>query len=197
MQHPKGNPVLLIHGIDDTTQVFNTMTQYLKDRDWQVHRLNLVPNNGDRGLDQLAQQIATYVDEHFEAGQPFDLVGFSMGGIVSRYYLQRLGGLDRVQRFITISSPHQGTWMGFLRWNAGASQMRPHSPFLEDLNQDLDQLKQVQFTSIWTSLDLMILPANSSVLPVGDQFQIPVALHPWMLRDRRVLELLVTVLQQP
>jgi len=51
----------------------------------------------------LGQQVANYVAATF-APKPFDLVGFSMGGIVSRYYVQRLGGIDRVQRFITLAS---------------------------------------------------------------------------------------------
>ena len=193
---PDLNPILLIHGIDDTTKIFRTMTQYLSDRGWMVHSLNLIPNNGDRGLDHLAQQVADYVAENLAAYPRFDLLGFSMGGIVSRYYVQRLGGIDRVQRFITVSSPHNGTLTGYARWNAGAAQMRPKSTFLADLNQDMAQLAKLEFISIWTPLDLMILPAHSSVLPVGESIQIPVMLHPWMLVDRRCLETIVACLQR-
>jgi len=35
-------------------------------------------------------KVANYVAANFAPEQPFDLVGFSMGGIVSRYYVQRL-----------------------------------------------------------------------------------------------------------
>ena len=119
------NPVLMIHGIDDTAAVFNRMTTYLSGRGWSTHRLSLIPNNGSVGLDRLAHQVADYSDRHFPKGRPFDLVGFSMGGLVSRYYLQRLGGLDRVHRFISLSAPHNGSWAAHLRWNHGAAQMRP------------------------------------------------------------------------
>ena len=99
------------------------MLSYLQSSGWAVYCLNLSPNNGNIGLDELAQQIVAYVDSHFAVDQTIDLVGLSMGGLISRYYLQRLGGIDRVQRLITISSPHKGTWTAVPRSNPGARQI--------------------------------------------------------------------------
>jgi triacylglycerol lipase len=179
------NPVLLVHGINDTGAVFYKMIPYLKERGLTVYDLNLVPNNGDLGLDKLALQVATFIDKTFTPEQSLDLVGFSMGGIVSRYYVQRLGGIALVQRFITISSPHYGTVIAYASQRPGCLQMRPNSPFLKDLNSDMAMLKQLNFTSIWTPYDMMIVPASSSQMPIGTEVIIPVALHPWMLTDSR------------
>ena len=107
-------PILLIHGIDDTAEIFCSLKAYLSDRGWHdVHTLDLQPNNGDIGLDLLAAQVQEYVDQNLSAAPQIDVVGFSMGGIVGRYYLQRLGGIQRVRRFVTLSSPHNGTWTGY------------------------------------------------------------------------------------
>lgn len=188
-------PLLLIHGIDDTAEIFHPLKTYLRDRGWDdVHTLDLQPNNGDTGLDRLAAQVQEYVDQQLSTAAQIDLVGFSMGGIVGRYYLQRLGGLQRVRRFVTLSSPHNGTWTGYLRTNPGTKQMRPNSGFLKDLNSTMDDLKQVEFTSIWTPFDLMIVPPNSSQLPVGTMVQLPVLAHPLMVRDARSLMMLADVL---
>jgi triacylglycerol lipase len=73
--------------------------------------------------------------------------------------------------------------------------MRPNSEFLQALNQRMDMLKAIQFTSIWTPLDLTIIPANSSQMPLGEEVQIPVPLHPWMIRDRRSLQAVASALQ--
>ncbi|WP_071517320.1 triacylglycerol lipase [Geitlerinema sp. PCC 9228] len=189
------NPVLLVHGIDDTAAVFQTMSAYLQAQGWSTYSPSLTPNNGDAGLERLAQQVSSYIKTHFPQDQPIDIVGFSMGGIVSRYYIQYLGGIHRVQRLVTISSPHQGTWLAYLRQNQGAAQMRPNSEFLQALNQRMDMLKAIQFTSIWTPLDLTIIPANSSQMPLGEEVQIPVPLHPWMIRDRRSLQAVASALQ--
>lgn len=191
------NPVLLVHGIDDTCAIFNPMTAYLSARGWVVHSLDLIPCNGDVGLDRLAEQIAHYVDTVFPPHQSIDLVGFSMGGIVSRYYVQRLGGLSRVQRFVTIASPHNGTWTGYLRYNIGAAQMRPESAFLQDLNRDAFLLDRINFTSIWTPLDLMIVPASSSQMPVGECKRVWVPGHSQMITDASSLQALATALMQP
>ncbi len=191
------NPVLLIHGIDDTGAVFNTMAGYLKARGWSVYTPDLIPNNGALGLDELAKQIDDYVAANFAPEQTLDLVGFSMGGIVSRYYIQRLGGINRVQRFITISSPHYGTALAYASGRPGCVQMRTNSDFLKDLNCDAAMLKHLNFTSIWTPYDLMIVPANSSQIPVGREETIPVALHSWMLKDSRSLAIVAATLAAP
>ncbi|MEM9769429.1 MAG: alpha/beta fold hydrolase [Cyanobacteria bacterium P01_D01_bin.71] len=188
-------PVLLIHGIDDTVEIFAALKRYLGDRGWSnIHALNLRPNNGDVGLDILAEQIRDYIDHHLADAPHLDIVGFSMGGIVARYYLQRLNGLKQVRRFITLSSPHNGTWTGYLRFNTGAAQMRPNSAFLQDLNRTIEELQQVEFTSLWTPYDLMILPVNSSRLPVGTMITVPVLAHPLMVTDQRSLKIIADLL---
>ncbi|MBD2102804.1 alpha/beta fold hydrolase [Leptolyngbya sp. FACHB-261] len=191
------NPVLLVHGIDDTELIFTPLRAHLEEQGWTVHTLNLRPNNGDVGLDKLAAQVRDRADQLFAPSERFDLVGFSMGGIVSRYYVQRLGGLERVERFITIASPHHGTWMGFARNNLGAAQMRPNSPFLRELNRDVATLEKVQFTSLWTPYDLMIVPANSSELPVGRNLQVPILTHAWMINHPRSFQILTESLSAP
>ncbi|AFZ60905.1 triacylglycerol lipase [Anabaena cylindrica FACHB-243] len=191
------HPVLLVHGINDTGAVFNKMAFYLRQRGWSVYTLDLLPNNGSEVLDKLAQQVADYVAATFAPEQPFDLLGFSMGGIVSRYYIQRLGGIDRVKRFITISSPHRGTMMAYASWLPGCVQMRPASSLLQNLNSDVEMLKQLNFTSIWTPYDLMIVPAKSSQISLGNEVILPVAFHPWMLTDNRTLAIVAEALTQP
>jgi len=193
----KCNRVLLIHGIDDTVAVFDTMSAYLKQLGWNVYGLDLIPCNGDSGLDMLAKQVADYVTKTFLPDEPFDLVGFSMGGIISRYYVQRLGGISRVQRFITISAPHHGSWLGYARQNPGCRQLRPESDFLQDLNRDAAMLARLNFTSIWTPFDLMILPANSSSMPVGKEIKVPILVHSWMVRDSQSLRLVAQELMEP
>lgn len=191
------NPVILLHGLWDKAAIFNTMSGYLKQLGWSVFSLDMIPSNGSLPLEKLAQQVADFVDINLPPEQPFDLIGFSMGGIVGRYYLQRLGGIDRVERFISISSPHNGTATGFASWHPGCSQMRIGSSFLADLNGDISLLNRLNFTSIWTPYDLMIVPATSSKVPVGKDVEIPVLVHAWMVADARVLKVVTEALTEP
>ncbi len=191
----KSNPVLLIHGIFDTISIFDRTSRYLKNLGWDVYSLNLVPNYGRVGLDKLAEQVDDYVAKTFSPQQSFDLLGFSMGGIVSRYYIQRLGGINRVERLITISSPHNGTLTAYGLNLPGPIQMRPKSSFIEDLNRDMSLLEQINFTSIWTPYDAMIIPARSSEISAGKVIKINVLFHPWMVSDERVLKVVIEELK--
>lgn len=191
------NPVILIHGIWDTKMIFSKMSARLTELGWSVHSLNLTPNDGSLGLDLLAKQLADYISETFDPEQPLDIVGYSMGGIVSRYYVQRLGGINRVQRFITLSSPHHGTLTAYSLRLPGYLDMRPDSGLLRDLNQDVTMLKRINFTSMWTPFDIMIVPANSSQMPVGKEVKVNVLLHRQMVTEPLSINAIVEELKAP
>jgi triacylglycerol lipase len=192
---PKRNPVLLIHGLKDSAARMERMANYLRSEGWQADTMSLRPSWGQLGLDELARQIDAEARRLYPEGQKFDLVGFSMGGLVSRYYLQRLGGIDRVERFITLSTPHNGTWMAYAIPNAGCRQMRPNSEFLRDLATDQDaQLARVHFTSFWTPLDAIIVPASSSKMAAAHNVRLWVVAHPLMIWQRGCLKAVAAAL---
>lgn len=175
------NPVLLIHGIHDSAASMQTMNRWLTKEGREVHTVSLAPNDGTLPLPELARQVATYVRRTFSPDRKIDLVGFSMGGIVSRYYIQRLGGVKRVERFVCVSAPNHGSWLAFMSNHPGCVQMRPGSAFLQELNAGLGAFQHVRLTTIWTPLDLTILPARSSRMPVGTEVRKWVVAHPLMV----------------
>ena len=191
------NPILLVHGLMDTSYKMRKISNHLHHLGWQVLDIDLMPNNGDSRLESLAEQVADLIDRTFSPEQPIDLLGFSMGGLVSRYYLQRLGGIDRIQRFISISAPNNGTIAGYFSQRPGCIQMQPNSEFIKDLNSDIDQLNLLNFTCLWTPFDLIILPPSSSQLGIGAEISIPVVTHPLMVADGRVLNEITKALSQP
>ena len=113
-----------------------------------------------------------------------------------RYYMQHLGGLARVRKFITISTPHNGTLLAYGLSNKGALQMRPNSKFLNELRRCSHQLESVDPVTIWTPFDLMIVPPGSSRMPGWKDVRLPVIFHPWMLRDRKSIEVVVGILKE-
>jgi triacylglycerol lipase len=186
------NPVILVHGINDTSAKMRSIASQLQQRGRLVYGIDLIPNDGTATLEVLAGQLQAFIDRQVPATSKFDLIGFSMGGLVSRYYVQRLGGIDRVEHYVTISAPHQGTLAAYFTQKPGGVQMRPHSSFIQDLQQDVHVLKRLKFTSIWTPFDLIILPPASSQLAIGQEVQLPVAIHPWMVEDARSIQAILT-----
>ena len=77
----------------------------------------------------------------YPPGAPVDIVGYSMGGLVARYLIEKAGWACRVGTVVMLGTPNHGTiaaWVpgtigGFGRWNATGGDMRPGSPFLRSL----------------------------------------------------------------
>jgi triacylglycerol lipase len=189
------NPVVLVHGIYSDSGDFERMARHLRTEGRQVFTPDLKPNGGQAGIDELARQLAAYTARQVPS-RKFDLVGFSMGGLVSRYYLQRLGGLDRVEHFVTLAAPHHGTVLAGLHGGRGGRHMRPESDLLRDLATDADRLSRVKFTSLYTPLDLIIVPARSSEMPQARNVRLWAALHPSLILEKRCIRAVAAALRE-
>ncbi len=191
------NRVLLVHGIADSAASMQMLRARLARDGREALAINLKPGDGRISLEVLSVQLRDYVGTHFSARERIDLVGFSMGGLVCRYYIQMLGGSSRVDRLVTISTPNHGTLLAWLSRRTACKEMHPGSGFLRKLNEDCSTLSNLNVTSFWTPLDLVIIPAESSRLPIGINKPIPVLAHPLMILQRRPLEEVANALSQP
>ncbi len=54
-----------------------------------------------------ARQLGALIDS-LQTRQPVVIIGHSLGTMVSRYYIERLGGKEKVERVILMGGPHQG-----------------------------------------------------------------------------------------
>ena len=84
--NPKFNPVVLVHGIHSDSRDMTRMARHLRAEGREVFTPDLAPNGGQATIGELGTQLAEYAAKHVPRGRKFDLVGFSMGGLVSRYY---------------------------------------------------------------------------------------------------------------
>ncbi len=182
--NPALAPVVLVHGIHATGGDMARLAKFLRSQGREVFTPTFKPANGGARIEDLALQLSGFVGRELP-GRKFDLVGFSMGGLISRYYVQRLGGVDCVGHFVTMAAPHNGSVLANLRRAPGCVQMRPGSDFLRDLQGDADTLRRVKFTSFYTPLDTMIVPARSSEMPQAKNVRMWAAMHPsWVLEKR-------------
>ncbi|GAB4542313.1 MAG: hypothetical protein Tsb0014_35000 [Pleurocapsa sp.] len=109
-----------------------------------------------------------------------------MGGLVCRYYLQRLGGLKRVKNLLTVACPHKGTLTAYLTWKYACREMIPRSDFLRDLNSDEYKLNQINCIAIWNPFDFVILPPENSKISAGFNIKIPCLHHSSVTENKRV-----------
>lgn len=191
-------PVLLVHGIWNSGRHFEALARALERSGVPaIERIDLSPNSGEAPIRELAKQVhgrALRFRSDVSA-ERIDVVGFSMGALVSRYFIQRLGGSNQVRRFVSISGPHRGTLTAFGLSHAGVRDMRPGSALLRELNDADNVWGAVEVHSLWTPFDLMVVPATSSVLRDSRSNQaFPVLLHRHMLTDERVVARVVELL---
>lgn len=207
------NPILFLHGFTRASSDWITMIERFQADGWPnstlfAYNFDENWNISDQASINKATTIKQWVDEIInETGEKIDLVGHSLGGVISRYYIKFLGGLERVDDYVSLGSPHHGT----------NSALQPPNAFLATLNEGdetpggvlNDTLGDrvapfsgvmyngthipgnISYTSIYSRYD-DIVPMNSSQLDgavnieIGGEFQS--LWHLFFLTDEAVYE---------
>ena len=78
-------PVVLVHGIHATAADMARLARALRAEGREVFTPSLTPNDGQAPIEELARQLDQYIEANVKR-RPFDLVGYSMGGVVSRLF---------------------------------------------------------------------------------------------------------------
>jgi triacylglycerol lipase len=169
--------IVLLHGIWDTGRIFNRLAGHLEARGHRCFCPDMPHANAAGGIAPLARLMADRIEREFAPRAPFALIGFSLGTIVARCFLQECGGAARVSHFFSISGPHRGTLCAHLWPGKAARDLRFGSRLLNRLNADLSPLEALQATSYHTPWDLLIVPSSSSIVPWADNVQMPALFH--------------------
>ena len=102
-------PLVLVHGLFDTPRVFDTLRRRLAGRRSPLLVPHLPHALGSVPLEDLAAMLGSHIEAAFGVEQPVDLMGFSMGGVIGRTWIQLGGGHRRTRRFLSVASPQRGT----------------------------------------------------------------------------------------
>jgi pimeloyl-ACP methyl ester carboxylesterase len=157
-----GTPILLVHGMVDNRSVFTVLRRALKRRGFrQVVGINYSPLTRDVRI--AATQLATRVERLCDQTgfERIHLIGHSMGGLIARYYVQRLGGDARVHTLVTLGTPHSGTLPAYLVPHRLARQLRPGSDLVTELDEPAPHCR-TRFLAVWSDLDQMVVPKRSA-----------------------------------
>ncbi|MBA4861481.1 alpha/beta fold hydrolase [Streptomyces sp. PSKA54] len=162
-------PVVLLHGFIDNRSVFVLLRRSLAQHGRQhVESLNYSPLTCD--IRTAAELLGRHIEEICERSghREVDIVGHSLGGLIARYYVQRLGGDVKVRTLVTLGTPHSGTRIApLLDAHPIVRQMRPGSEVIEELKQPSPDCR-TRFVSFWSDLDQMMDPLDSACLDHPD-----------------------------
>ncbi|MEV8597437.1 alpha/beta fold hydrolase [Streptomyces sp. NPDC052012] len=162
-------PVVLLHGFIDNRSVFVLLRRSLAQHGrQQIESLNYSPLTCDIRI--AAELLGRHIEEVCErtGSRQVDVVGHSLGGLIARYYVQRLGGDTRVRTLVTLGTPHSGTRVAPLA-NAHpiVRQMRPGSPVLEELALPSPGCR-THFYAFWSDLDHIMDPLEAACIDHPD-----------------------------
>ena len=189
-------PLVLVHGLWDTPRLFRHLLVALDGRRGEPLVPHLPHRLGATPLQDLAQQLAASIQQVYGHGV-VDVLGFSMGGLVARAWLQDWGGHRRCRRFTVVGSPQEGTLTAQLiprSLLAGIADMKIGSDFLRRLQAGQALLDGVECRSFYCRTDLMVLPGWRAVLPRGHHQALPVWTHAQLIHHPRALVPLVQAL---
>jgi triacylglycerol lipase len=147
--------VVLVHGYGANRSMFLPLRAYL--RAHGVRQVLAYDYPSSRGIEQAARGLREYLRRHVRGGR-VDLVCHSLGGLVARVYLEQLGGARRVDRCITLGTPHQGTYNAYWLASRVGRELRPDSAVLERLEASSAGAGNVRYTSIVAGSDNMVIP---------------------------------------
>jgi triacylglycerol esterase/lipase EstA (alpha/beta hydrolase family) len=169
---PQGTPgpVVLVPGYGGSTRSLERLAVKLRAAGRTAAVFNL-PGDGTGDLTAQATALGAFVAKVRGDAPSVDLVGYSAGGVVTRLWVDDLGGRKITRRVVTLGSPHHGTRVaGLARAFASSScpaacqQLAPDSGLLSGLNSGDETPSGPVWTTVWTDLDQVVTPPDSGKL---------------------------------
>lgn len=172
------DPVLFVHGyfLGDAG-TWSYLKKRLVEQGWPEEYLfsfqfddvfGCNPKHGEE-IEAHAQELMAWTGR-----DRFDIVCHSMGCVDSRWWIRHMCGYGRVNDFVSIAGANQGSVVACLEpMSCGADQLCVGSGegawkdnlFLLELNEcDMTPYDPIRYTSIWTSLDEIVVPSTNAVL---------------------------------
>lgn len=186
--HPR--PVVLVHGTTENQKTnWSALAPLLKNAGYCVYTFNYGAGNYTLGqfygLERIpggAAELKSFVDKvrFWSGSSKVDLVGHSQGGLLSRYYIQKLGGAAKVEKLVALSATNNGTTLSGIAtlsssspelanffvysWCKSCEDQIVGSPLVESVNEGGGTSPGVTYTNIATIYDEIATPYTTAFL---------------------------------
>jgi len=170
-------PVVFVHGFLDTwyTPWWGKMESHMKrlgllpDEIYAVNK-GSVPGTTVKSPRRYAELVGEKVEEvRDEHGERVNLLGHSMGGLDSRWYVEQMDGDEHVDTVVTLGTPHHGTLVSRWAWfTPGGRDMTMSSDLIRTLKRD-GVADSVEYVAAWSPSDELVKPKRSAKLPEHEE----------------------------
>ncbi len=176
-----GDTIVIVPGFGDTPRMpwWGVLKRFLREEDSEVvikpidFSMGVKPPFMDKGKIKVPGTSIGSIKEYAEKLKDFlekidgevDIIAHSLGGLVSRWYIEERGGDKKVDDLVTIATPHQGTHMAYIGFMTPAGrEMIPGSELLCKLNHKALP-ENVNYTAVWSNFDHVFFQDWRSKLP--------------------------------
>jgi triacylglycerol lipase len=163
-------PVLLVPGYGGSLERLAPLAEHLRAAGRSVVLVSL-PGDATGPLAGQATAVDAAVTSAERSGAPsVDVVGYSDGGVVVRWWARHEGGSWRARRIVTIASPQHGTDLAAAVAGDGrlclpaCRDVQPESRFLAELNAKDETPDGPRWVSVYSTTDGVVRPPDSARL---------------------------------
>ena len=173
-------PVVIVHGLGDSPKMpwWGFLKKYIwqEEYDTEIHSIDLssefeipfenervkVPGTALGSVKEYAEELGKFIED---LESDVMIIAHSLGGLVSRWYIEELGGEEHVSKLVTLATPHQGTYLAYMGLvSTAAREMLPSSELVYELNSK-PLSDSVDYTAVWSSSDHAFIQKWRAKLP--------------------------------
>ena len=187
-------PIILIHGLWNTSNIFKSLTGKLDRFLFEYYAPTIEHDFGKVSIVELAKFLDELIIKKYGKDKEIDILGFSMGGIIGSYWLKYFDGYKRTRKFISVGSPHKGTFTAQLIPAfplKGISEMKINSKLLRELYASDNFLENLNCISFYTKWDMMVTPGWKAYLPKGSKFSLNILKHKNLMKNEYAINEIV------
>jgi triacylglycerol esterase/lipase EstA (alpha/beta hydrolase family) len=187
--------VVLVHGYFCNRGFWHRWKKRLSAEGRVFAAVNLEPAFGS--IDAYIETIERAVHSVTQAtGMPPLLVCHSMGGLAARAWAHSRNGYTRVQRIVTLGTPHHGTWIASWSHTTNGGQMRLRSRWITALAGEESATTQERFVCYYSNCDNIVFPVSTATLPNADNRLEPGYGHVELAFSKRIQSEVWTLLEE-
>ncbi len=189
----KDHAFVFVHGYS-FLGIISGKNQLQRNHDKITRRKDLLMFEYDvvKPIEQICEEFDKFLKENGD--REYHPIGFSLGGLIVRNYVENMGGNKNIKRVALVATPNQGTRAAYLSHTKSGKQMRPGSKFLKNLNS---KPLSIDYLNIWADRDELILPNKSAILNGAYNAQIVNKMHLSVLVCKRTYKLLNDFFERP
>ncbi|MCL4233363.1 MAG: alpha/beta fold hydrolase [Deltaproteobacteria bacterium] len=188
-------PVVLVHGLGGSRGAWWPLRLYL-----HAHGRKRLYAFGYEGgsIEEHAGALVGFVSRVLAVtGEDrVDIVAHSLGGIIARFAIQRLGLASHIRTLVTLATPHQGTYAAHYANTDLTRPLRPESDMIRDLNGDDFASLGVDLVCVCSDRDIYVVPSEHMAHPDARNLTVRGVSHSQHLISTRVFRLVARTLDE-